>query len=137
MAKVVFEHAERVLVTDKGEFPVAERTGTLEKKLNEFLAKAPELTEYEECKQGIELLLGVDAFQRLFPKGEDSNLDELRTYFNAARHEFNHDKRIIEEQENAESFAMVDKYTEKIKAFNAETDKVVAKSTKAVKKPKK
>lgn len=141
--KITFdESAQRALEINNAVYPIATRTGELEKRLiDEHDSVRMELTEYERYKVLISLLLGEDAFTELFPSGEAESLDKMAQVAYHAQKEFNADIEALEAQkiDDELSSAGVDKMINTLDKFNKQVDATMQKAelTKATKKRKK
>ena len=129
MAKIQFEApVQKVLEINGKEYPIAQRTGALEKRIiAEHDAKLGKMTEYERYKVLIDLLLGNGTFAELFPDGENGNLDMMAEVAYVAQHEFNADKREIERKriEDDMSNMGMDKMLSAMQAFNKQTNQLM------------
>lgn len=76
--KKVLEYTENqnIIEVDGIEYKIPLRTAGLEKKLVEREIKITEMTEYESNMMFLEIMFGKDAY-KMFPEGEDTNLDKL------------------------------------------------------------
>lgn len=118
----------RSLVINGKEYPVAQRTGAIEKRIiEEHDNKLTELTEYDRCKVIINLLLGDGVFGELFPNSEDDNLDMMAEVAYVAQREFNADRKALERKRIDQDIkdAGIDKMINALKDFNKQTGKVM------------
>ena len=100
MTKVTFEFKNRILEINGKEYPVAERTGALVQRITEeHDEKLKELTEYERYKVLISAILGEEAFEELFPSGEEESLNKMAQVAWYAQEEFNADIKEMEKQQ--------------------------------------
>lgn len=129
MAKIQFEApAQKVLEINGKDYPIAQRTGALEKRIiAEHDAKLGKMTEYERYKVLIDLLLGNGTFAELFPDGENGNLDMMAEVAYVAQHEFNAEKREIERKriEDDMSNMGMDKMLSAMQSFNKQTNQLM------------
>ena len=129
MVKINFEKpTQKILEINGKEYPIAQRTGALEKRIiSEHDAKLGTMTEYERYKVLIDLLLGDGVFAELFPDGENGNLDMMAEVAYVAQHEFNAEKREIEKKriEDDMSNMGMDKMLSAMQAFNKQTNQLM------------
>ena len=129
MAKIQFEApVQKVLEINGKDYPIAQRTGALEKRIiAEHDAKLGKMTEYERYKVLIDLLLGNGTFAELFPDGENGNLDMMAEVAYVAQHEFNAEKREIERKriEDDMSNMGMDKMLSAMQSFNKQTNQLM------------
>lgn len=143
MAKIQFEApVQKVLEINGKDYPIAQRTGALEKRIiAEHDAKLGKLTEFERYSILIDLLLGEGTFKELFPKGEDDNLDMMAEVAYVAQHEFNAEKRAIERKRIEDDMSNIgmDKMVEAMQSFNKQSTQLMnnAAMAKNMKKGKK
>lgn len=143
MAKIQFEApVQKVLEINGKEYPIAQRTGALEKRIiAEHDAKLGKMTEYERYKVLIDLLLGDGVFAELFPDGENDNLDMMAQVAFVAQQEFNAEKKALERKRIEEDVASMglDKMIEHMQNFNKQSNQLMnnAAAAKNMKKGKK
>ena len=129
MTKIQFKApVQKVLEINGKEYPIAQRTGALEKRIiAEHDAKLGKMTEYERYKVLIDLLLGNGTFAELFPDGENGNLDMMAEVAYVAQHEFNAEKREIERKriEDDMSNMGMDKMLSAMQSFNKQTNQLM------------
>ena len=129
MAKIQFKApVQKVLEINGKDYPIAQRTGALEKRIiAEHDAKLGKMTEYERYKVLIDLLLGNGTFAELFPDGENGNLDMMAEVAYVAQHEFNAEKREIERKriEDDMSNMGMDKMLSAMQSFNKQTNQLM------------
>lgn len=129
MAKIQFKApVQKVLEINGKDYPIAQRTGALEKRIiAEHDAKLGKMTEYERYKVLIDLLLGNGVFAELFPDGENGNLDMMAEVAYVAQHEFNAEKREIERKriEDDMSNMGMDKMLSAMQSFNKQTNQLM------------
>lgn len=129
MAKIQFEAPVRKILEINGkEYPIATRTGALEKRIiAEHDTKLGKMTEYERYHILIDLLLGKGTFDELFPKGEDDSLDMMAEVAYVAQHEFNARKRTIERKRIEDDMSNIgmDKMLSAMQSFNKQTNQLM------------
>ena len=129
MAKIQFEApVQKVLEINGKEYPIAQRTGALEKRIiAEHDAKLGKMTEYERYKVLVDLLLGNGTFAELFPDGENGNLDMMAEVAYVAQHEFNAEKREIERKRIEDDMSNIgmDKMLSAMQSFNKQTNQLM------------
>jgi len=130
--KIMFdESAQRALEINNAVYPIATRTGTLEKRLiDEHDSVRLELTEYERYKVLISLLLGEATFTELFPAGEAESLDKMAQVAYHAQKEFNADIEALEVKKIDEDLnsAGVNKMINTLDRFNKQIDATIQKA---------
>lgn len=130
MAKIQFEApVQKVLEINGKDYPIAQRTGALEKRIiAEHDAKLSKMTEYERYKVLIDLLLGKGTFEELFPDGENGNLDMMAEVAYVAQHEFNAEKREIERKRIEDDMSNIgmDKMLSAMQSFNKQTNQLMS-----------
>lgn len=125
------ESKDRAIEVNNVIYPIAKRTGELEERiLEEHDSKLDELTEYERYKVLISLILGEAAFDKLFPKGKQENLDLMGQIYVCAQREFNADIVELEKQKLSEQISAsgVDELTGALDRFNRQIDKTISKA---------
>lgn len=133
---------QKVLEINGKDYPLAQRTGALEKRIiEEHDRKLGKMTEFEQYEIIIDLLLGRGVFEELFPAGEDDNLDLMAQVAFVAQDEFNAEKRKIQRQKidhDTEALGL-DKMIETMGSFNKQVDRVMnnASAAKNMKKGRK
>ena len=143
MTKIQFEApVQKVLEINGKDYPIAQRTGALEKRIiSEHDAKLGAMTEYERYKVLIDLLLGDGVFAELFPDGENDNLDMMAQVAFVAQQEFNAEKKALERKRIEEDVASMglDKMIEHMQNFNKQSNQLMnnAAAAKNMKKGKK
>lgn len=129
MAKINFEKpAQKILEINGKDYPIAQRTGALEKRIiAEHDAKLSTMTEYERYKVLIDLLLGDGVFAELFPHGEDDNLDLMAQVAFVAQQEFNAEKKALECKRIEEDVASMGltKMIEHMQNFNKQSNQLM------------
>lgn len=129
MTKIQFKApVQKVLEINGKDYPIAQRTGALEKRIiSEHDAKLGKMTEYERYKVLIDLLLGNGVFAELFPDGENGNLDMMAEVAYVAQHEFNAEKREIERKriEDDMSNMGMDKMLSAMQSFNKQANQLM------------
>lgn len=129
MTKIQFEApVQKVLEINGKEYPIAQRTGALEKRIiAEHDAKLGKMTEYERYKVLVDLLLGNGTFAELFPDGENGNLDMMAEVAYVAQHEFNAEKREIERKRIEDDMSNIgmDKMLSAMQSFNKQTNQLM------------
>ena len=76
--QIIDYEPKEVYVTIGGvDYRVADRTEKVEKELREHDRKVGTVSQYESDMEVVRILIGKDAAKKLFPKGEDENLDRL------------------------------------------------------------
>lgn len=120
---------KKVLEINGKDYPIAARTGALEQRIiAEHDKKLGTMTEYEQYRVIISLLLGENAFAELFPHGEEENLDMMAQVAYVAQQEFNAEKRKMERQkiEDDVKDMGLDKMIESMSAFNKQANKIMS-----------
>lgn len=129
MAKIQFEApVQKVLEINGKDYPLAQRTGALEKRIiAEHDKRLGTMTEYEQYKIIISLLLGESAFAELFPHGEDESLDLMAQVAYVAQDEFNAEKRKIQRQKIDDDVKNmgIDKMMEAMQSFNKQSTQLM------------
>ncbi|MEG2381459.1 MAG: hypothetical protein RSB38_07180 [Oscillospiraceae bacterium] len=133
MTKIELQENQHSLEINNKEYPIAKRTGELEKRLiAEYDTVLHDLTEYERYKTLITLLLGESAYIELFPLGESENLNKMAQIAYHAQKEFNADYEELEKQKMKEQGANVlkdiDLITKKFDSLSNSVDKIISKS---------
>ena len=143
MAKINFDKpAQKILEINGKDYPIAQRTGALEKRIiAEHDRKLGKMTEFEQYKIIIDLLLGRGVFEELFPAGEDDNLDLMAQVAFVAQREFNAEKKALECKRIEEDVASMGltKMIEHMQNFNKQSNQLMnnAAAAKNMKKGKK
>lgn len=125
------EPATYSIEVDNVVYPIAQRTGELEKSIiSEYDEKLSEMTEYEKYKTLTTLLLGKKAFDSIFPLGEKESLDKMAQIAWYAQKGFNTNINQLESEKVQESMELsgIDELTDKLKSFNKQVDSTIAKS---------
>lgn len=130
MAKIELKTpVKKILEINGKEYPLASRTGALEKRIiAEHDKKLGTMTEYEQYKVIISLLLSENAFAELFPNGEDENLDMMAQVAYVAQDELNAEKKAIQRQkiEDDVKDMGLDRMIENMSAFNKQVNQVMS-----------
>ena len=122
------EKVRRSLEIDGVEYPVAVRTGALEDRIiEEYDDVRFELTEYERYEKIISLLLGDEAFKRIFPKGKEEDLDKMAQVAYYAQQQFNYDKNEAakEDIDRQMKDIGVDRMVSYMSEFNTQAEKTM------------
>lgn len=120
---------KKILEINGKDYPLASRTGALEKRIiAEHDRKLGTMTEYEQYKVIISLLLGENAFAELFPNGEEENLDMMAQVAYVAQDEFNAEKKAIQRQKIEDDVKDIglDQMIENMSAFNKQVNQVMS-----------
>lgn len=128
MAKIQFKApVQKVLEINGKDYPIAQRTGALEKRIREKQAKSWGMSEYEEYREVIDIILGEGAFNSIFPDGENANLDNIAQVAFVAQQEFNAEKKALERKRIEEDVASMglDKMIEHMKSFNKQSNQLM------------
>ncbi|HIZ77989.1 MAG TPA: hypothetical protein H9669_10310 [Firmicutes bacterium] len=141
MTKVIFGTKSRALEINGKEYQIAERTGTLVKRITEeHDEKLGELTEYERYKVLISAILGEEAFAELFPNGEEESLNKMAQVAWYAQEEFNADIKEMERQkrqkQTEDTLEDMEKFTAKLAKVNKEVTSALSKAELAAAKRK-
>jgi len=76
--QIIDYEPKEVYVTIGGvDYRVADRTEKVEKELRENYRKAGTVSQYESDIELVRILLGKEAAKKIFPNGENENLDRL------------------------------------------------------------
>lgn len=62
---------------DDEEYVVPDRTERLEKQLKQHDDRLKSVSQYQSDYDLVKIILGADAAKKIFPKGEDENLDRM------------------------------------------------------------
>lgn len=77
VSKFEFEEKHHFLEVDGTQYEIPQRTEKLQKKIREHDEKVQEMTEYEANYSALEILFGKVNAKKMFPDGQDTNLDKL------------------------------------------------------------
>lgn len=125
---------KKILEINGKEYPLAPRTGALEKRIiAEHDRKLGTMTEYEQYKVIISLLLGENAFAELFPNGENENLDMMAQVAYVAQDEFNAEKKAMQRKkiEDDVKGMGLDQMIDNMSAFNKQVNQVMGNADRA------
>ena len=77
MADISYVQTTIKVIIDGEEYIVPERTERLEKQLKQHDERIKSVSQYQSDYDLVKIILGNDAVKKIFPKGEDENLDRL------------------------------------------------------------
>lgn len=77
VTKVDFKEKKYFIELDGEQYEIPQRTKILEEKIKEHDEKLHEMTEYEANMLLIEIMFGKENAKKMFPDGENTNLDKL------------------------------------------------------------
>lgn len=100
---------------DGTEYKVADRTDETEQKLIAHDKKLGTASTFESDFELVEILLGKEAAQRIFPLGKKENLTRLAFIASGALKAYNAEIQAIRDSENEEVMLSLDKVAERAK----------------------
>ena len=128
---------ERYVEYNGKKYPVAERTGALEKRIiAEHDSKLSELTEYERYKVLLSLFCGEEAFTEMFPNGEDESLDNMAEVVWHAKNAFNSRAKKLEQEQANDMVSEINVLAGSLANINKQFDAITQKVSMAQRRKK-
>ena len=88
ITKIEFKEKHHAIEVDGIKYEIPQRTALLENKIREHDKNVKNMSEYEGNYSMLVILFGEEAAQRMFPDGENTNLDKLALVTNTAIERF-------------------------------------------------
>lgn len=125
MIDITYEPKEVAVIIDGNEYLLPERTEKLEKQLKSHDSKIRSVSQYDSDYDLVKIMLGMEAVKKIFPKGEDENLDRMHFITTKIVEAYYAEYRAIEEETYKETIEKLDEVTDKVSVLNAFSEKNV------------
>ena len=101
-----------------------ERTAEIYEKIVDLETKRERLSEYDYCREALEILYGKDGFKKIAPDGKKTNLDYLEKVQLVSLNLFMAEKIEAEREEMEKRVESLAPLTDKLKAINPIISKI-------------
>lgn len=125
--KILIEdfHKEKAIeLTDGTVLDLPERTAEIYEKIVDLEKKRERLSEYDYCREALEILYGKDGFKKIAPDGKKTNLDYLEKVQLVSLNLFMAEKIEAEREEMKKRVESLAPLTDKLKAINPIISKI-------------
>ena len=119
ITKIEFAEKHHAIEVDGIKYEIPQRTALLENKIREHDKNVKNMSEYEGNFSMLKILFGEEATRKMFPEGENTNLDKLALVTNTSIELF----MLEYNKQRADS---LNKKVEEIKPILSTVDKVSA-----------
>lgn len=99
---------------DDVEYTVPERTERLEKQLKAHDEKIKSVSQYQSDYDLVKIILGNDAVKKIFPKGEDENLDRMHFIATKLMEVYYQNYQQLEKQSYEEQLDQIGRVNDKV-----------------------
>lgn len=99
---------------DDVEYTVPERTERLEKQLKAHDEKIKSVSQYQSDYDLVKIILGNDAVKKIFPKGEDENLDRMHFIVTKLMEVYYQNYQQLEKQSYEEQLDQIGRMNDKV-----------------------
>ena len=118
-------HKEKAIeLTDGTVLDLPERTAEIYEKIVDLETKRERLSEYDYCREALEILYGKDGFKKIAPDGKKTNLDYLEKVQLVSLNLFMAEKIEAEREEMEKRVESLAPLTDKLKAINPIISKI-------------
>ena len=111
---------------DGEEYEVAERTPSIDEKLQEHNENLDSMSSYEASFDLVKILLGEDAANKIFPKGQQENLNRMYFIAKGVDDAYQTEYQEMRDKEYEETLAKMDKLAERSRPVIEMIDRTTA-----------
>jgi hypothetical protein len=119
-----FHKKKAIELTDGTVLDLPERTAEIYEKIVDLEKKREKLSEYDYCREALEILYGKDGFKKIAPDGKKTNLDYLEKVQLVSLNLFMAEKIEAEREEMEKRVESLAPLTDKLKAINPIISKI-------------